>query len=338
MPKNKKEKIYQKPTEEQLQYLRNKSKVLNTQRSTQNWILKFQKYRLDIGLEGVPEDINETSKLEMELCDYFTVAEKEDGSSYSVSSLLAAIQAINRFYNSSTSKIKPVNLCDWQAFPNLWEILDGKIKDLSEKGYSETNGSDLLSIEEIQQILQHEATLKDTLNGLLNWVFFYNAIFLALRGGEHYTLMANHFQKRKDGGFNVFIYKSKTNQRGLKNLDSADKISIPTENSEIIANYKKYFLNRPIDANPEFYLQPIDTKSAQNYEVSTITRHHSLSFLARYERPKDGVQKSALVNLIDTVNSKTNTIAPQPQSTTILPNKDLYHGFKTAQQIYQGKL
>ncbi|CAG8759485.1 15263_t:CDS:2, partial [Racocetra fulgida] len=192
------------------------------------------KYRLDVGLEGVPEDINEASKLKMELCDYFTVTKKEDRSLYSVSSLLAAIWAIKRFYNSN----------------------------LSEKGYSETNGSDSLSIEEIQQILQHEATSKDTPDGLLNRVFFYNAIFIALQSDEHYTLMANHFQKRKNGGFDVFIYKSKTNQHGLKNLGSADKISISTENLEIIANYEKYFLKRLIDADPKFYLQPIDTKSA----------------------------------------------------------------------------
>ncbi|CAG8778338.1 15537_t:CDS:1, partial [Dentiscutata heterogama] len=100
----KKEKIYQKPTKEQLSYLCNKFKVKNTHILTQNWINKFQEYCLDIGLEGAPEDINDTSKLETQLCEYFIMAKKNDGSEYIVLSLLSAIRAINRFYNSNISK------------------------------------------------------------------------------------------------------------------------------------------------------------------------------------------------------------------------------------------
>ncbi|CAG8535587.1 6974_t:CDS:2 [Dentiscutata heterogama] len=118
MPKTKKkEKIYQKPTEEQLSYLRNKSKVKNTYRSTQNWINKFQEYCSDIGLEGAPENIDDTSKLETQLYEYFTVAKKNNRSEYTVSSLLFTIRAINRFYNSNISKVTPVDLCDKKSFP-----------------------------------------------------------------------------------------------------------------------------------------------------------------------------------------------------------------------------
>ncbi|CAG8649427.1 12224_t:CDS:2, partial [Racocetra fulgida] len=40
-----------------------------------------------------------------------------------------------------------------------------------------------------------------------------------------------------------------------------------------------------------------------DYEVSTITRHRSLSGIAHYERPKDGVQQFALNNLIASIDS-----------------------------------
>ncbi|CAG8834600.1 30469_t:CDS:2, partial [Gigaspora margarita] len=180
MPKNNKKKTYQKPTQEQIQYLHNKSKVHNTEKSTLNWIQKFQKYHSDVGLEGAAEEVDNANKLEVQLCEYFTIAEKGDGSPYSVLSLLAAIKAINRFYNLIVSKVRPINLCDRQAFPDLWTVLNSKTKDLSEKGYSETNRSDGLTFEEIRTIL----------------------------------------------------------------------------------NYEKYFLKKPVDANLEFYLYPIGTKTA----------------------------------------------------------------------------
>ncbi|KAF0509126.1 zinc finger mym-type protein 2-like [Gigaspora margarita] len=101
---------------------------------------------VDVRLEGVPEDIDDISKLEIQLCEYFTVAKKSDRSEYTVLSLLSTVRAINRFYNSNVSKVKPVNLYDKKVFSSLWEILDRKTRDLSEKSYGETNGSDSLSL------------------------------------------------------------------------------------------------------------------------------------------------------------------------------------------------
>ncbi|CAG8763873.1 8061_t:CDS:2, partial [Racocetra persica] len=176
-------------------------------------------------------DIDNIQELEVQLCEFFAVAEKDDGSLYLVNSLLAAIQAINRFYNSNISKIKPVNL--------------------------------LIS--------------RDTPEGLLYQVF----------------------KKRKEEGFNVYIYKSKTNQHGLDNLGTADKISIPANNSIIIENYEKYFLKKPVNTNSEFYLHLLGTKSAP--ETSEL--------------------------LLDIQNSQSNMI----------PVTDSYNQFRSAKQIYQVK-
>ncbi|KAF0541493.1 hypothetical protein F8M41_005419 [Gigaspora margarita] len=59
----------------------------------------------------------------------------------------------------------------------------------------------------------------------------------------------------------------------------------------------------PVDANPEFYLYSIGTKTAPDYEVSMITQYRFLSGIARYKRPKDSVQKFALNNLITSIDS-----------------------------------
>ncbi|CAG8745981.1 12452_t:CDS:2, partial [Cetraspora pellucida] len=85
---------------------------------------------------------------------------------------------------------------------------------------------------------------------------------LSLHNEKHYTMTANQFYKRKDSSFDVFIYKSKTNQHGLNNLSSANKILISANNPKIIADYKKSFSKRSVDADLEFYLHPIDIKFA----------------------------------------------------------------------------
>ncbi|CAG8832208.1 11379_t:CDS:2, partial [Gigaspora margarita] len=210
MPKNNKKKTYQKPTQEQIQYLRDKSKVRNTEKSTLNWIQKFQKYRSDVELEGVAEEVDNANELEVQLCEYFTVAEKGDGSPYSVSSLLAAIRAINRFYTRLLAK-----------------------------------SADKISI---------PAENADIIADLKN-IFRKGQLMLILK----------HLQKKT--GINCEERKI-TNQAGRKTLVQR--------------------------------LKDIDTT---DYEVSTITRHRSLSGIARYERPKNDVQQFALNNLITSIDS-----------------------------------
>ncbi|RIB11809.1 hypothetical protein C2G38_2145395 [Gigaspora rosea] len=80
-------------------------------------------------------------------------------------------------------------------------------------------------------------------------------------------------------------------------------------------------------------VQLLKNIGANDYEVSTITRHRSLSGIASYERPKDGVQKSALANLMNAMESNINTKISQNQSPVTLPTKDTYQGFKSARQI-----
>ncbi|CAG8665505.1 14007_t:CDS:2, partial [Cetraspora pellucida] len=59
-----------------------------------------------------------------------------------------------------------------------------------------------------------------------------------------------------DGGIDVRLYKSKTNQRGLDNRDGqAEMISLPNVKT-IIDNYEIYFTKRPATAVTNFYLKP----------------------------------------------------------------------------------
>ena len=88
---------------------------------------------------------------------------------------------------------------------------------------------------------------------LLRWIFFYNAIILGLRGSEHSLIKANNFKKRKNRGFDVYIYHSKTNQRGLNDNGKAEILIIPNQ-INVINDYESYFAKRPISADLQFYL------------------------------------------------------------------------------------
>ena len=94
-------------------------------------------------------------------------------------------------------------------------------------------------------------------------MLFYNALLLGIRGKEHFAFLLEDFKKRDDGGFTVYIYRSKTNQRGaFGNRGKADKILIPY-NEEIIQYYNRYISLRPKNADPEFYLQEMEDEDGE---------------------------------------------------------------------------
>ena len=84
-------------------------------------------------------------------------------------------------------------------------------------------------------IFKHPQLDKSTPEGLLYHVFFRNAIFLLLRGGEHYKLLASNFKKKNDDGFIVCLYELKANQRNINWSEvQADILYISGDDCNII--------------------------------------------------------------------------------------------------------
>jgi hypothetical protein len=161
--------------------------------------------------------------------------------------------------------LKPIDLNDKKAHLDLWHTLNGKIKILLASGYGESNGSDALTINEVQRILSHPQLSKYNPKGLLNRVFFFNALCLGLRGGEHFLLELASFNKKKDfGGYEIKLFRSKTNQRSLESPGVAKTFSIPPI-FDIVESYDTYIAKRPVDADPQFYLHSI--KEKENYSM-----------------------------------------------------------------------
>ncbi|PKK78182.1 hypothetical protein RhiirC2_835244, partial [Rhizophagus irregularis] len=180
-------KKYTLPDQEEIDRLINKSTVLNTKRATTAWLNKFENFRSNVKYIGKCTEVADIHELEVQIQNFIVVMKTKYGEDYKATSINACIDALNRHLNQY-SVIRPLDLKDRRMFPSLWQILDGKLKDITEQGKGEIKGSDSLSLDEVKLMFNSPILSTDTPTGLLKTVFFYNALFLGLRGGEHYIL------------------------------------------------------------------------------------------------------------------------------------------------------
>ncbi|GBB89652.1 hypothetical protein RclHR1_16400004 [Rhizophagus clarus] len=101
----------------------------------------------------------------------------KNGDDYKSTSVNACINALNRHLNQH-SVIRPLDLKGRQMFSDLWQMLDGKLKDIAEQEKREISESDLLSLDEVKLIFNSSILNIDTPIGLLKTVFFTIYYFL----------------------------------------------------------------------------------------------------------------------------------------------------------------
>ncbi|CAG8578072.1 13961_t:CDS:2 [Rhizophagus irregularis] len=143
---------------DEINYFKNKPRVVNIDKPTENWVHQFENFCEKAGFTGKSIDITYRKELESQTCSFITVMKTNS----------------------------------------------------AEQGKANVQGV----VEECKKILYSPALNIDIPTGLLKKSFL-NALFLALRGGEHYSLQYSHFKFRANGqGFDVNIPQSKTNQRG----------------------------------------------------------------------------------------------------------------------------
>nr|CAG8575819.1 7771_t:CDS:2 [Entrophospora candida] len=235
-----------------LRQLRNSGRVQATHNSTKSWInIKvLELFRADVGYSKKIEEIDDKNILEDQLSKFILAMKKIDRTPYHASSIQ------NSFYLFN-------------------ETLNGKLKTLTSKGLDEHNEADGLTLQEVRMILSHPSFQKTTPEGFSRHIFVYNSILLALRGGEHRTLKINNFLKRCDGGIDIQLFKSKTNQRGLDNPEAqAEVISLPNI-KDIINDYEFYFTKRSTTTPANFYLKPcqVDNDAGLDFSHQHISNH-----------------------------------------------------------------
>ncbi|CAG8749185.1 975_t:CDS:1, partial [Funneliformis caledonium] len=149
------------------------------------------KFRLDVKYQGLIEEITTKEELENQLCCFIHSIKKQDGTEYHASSVNNCLYTLNRHLNEKSTLPKLINILDKKVYYKLWQVFNGKVKNLANQGLAEHTGSIGFTEEEILHIMNHPIMTGDTPTGLLYWVFFFNAILLGLRGGEHFNLQYN---------------------------------------------------------------------------------------------------------------------------------------------------
>ena len=226
--------------QEKLNFYRQKAMVPNTERSTRNWIAKFEEFCKSCNYTTSFEEIIDSKLIEQQVCEYIAQMTKKTSGEYKANSVKQAVDAINR-HLVKVSPIRGINLHDKYEFSDLFTVLHGKMKDLQEKGFGEKEGSMALTAQQVQKILTDDFLNPNTPEGFLYRVFFRIATNFAFRGGEHYNLHVDQFQFLSNGSLLFCHYRSKNNQRGIEG-GAAQNIHL-SPNSESANDIKNICLN-----------------------------------------------------------------------------------------------
>ncbi|GBC04743.1 hypothetical protein RclHR1_05840004 [Rhizophagus clarus] len=190
---------------------------------------------------------------------------------------------------SSFTYISQINLYDKYIFPDLHDVLHGKLRDLQEHDFGETLGSVAINSQQIHQILHHPKITTDNPEGLLYHVFFRLSIILAMREGEHYQLKISQFKSNENGGLKFFRYISKNNQRGiqgeLRNCSSLTAIQL--QNPQYCGFDKSIAAPSLPSADENFYLQPNNTSWLETniwYKTDHIGKNKLGNFMKKIGR------------------------------------------------------
>ncbi|CAB4494787.1 unnamed protein product [Rhizophagus irregularis] len=240
-------KKYTLPDQEEIDRLLKKSTVLNTKRATTTWLNKFENFRNSVKYIGKCTEVADIHELEVQIQNFIIVMKTNNGEDYKATSINACIDALNRHLNQY-SVIRPLDLKDRRMFPDLWQILDGKLKDIAKQGKAEVCGSDSLSLDEVKLI--------------------FNSPILNIESPT---------AKVDGSGIEVCIPRSKTNQRGMEG-GTGDILKIPNH-PQIISVYEKYFANRPVNASPHFYLQEYTDENDGTKQATLVKRECEIFYM-----------------------------------------------------------
>ncbi|CAI2164479.1 8386_t:CDS:1, partial [Funneliformis geosporum] len=105
--------------------------------------------------QGLIEDENTKHELEEQLCNFIFAMKKQDDSEYHTSSVNNCLFAINCYLNDKSVLQKPINIMDKEKFYRLWQVFNGKVKNLANQELREHNGSKGFTKEELLMIIDH---------------------------------------------------------------------------------------------------------------------------------------------------------------------------------------
>ncbi|CAB5386218.1 unnamed protein product [Rhizophagus irregularis] len=214
LSKSSNKETFDRPCIETLQKYVSSAKPKNTNKNTRLWVSRFESFVNDTQPNIDLMTLYDKKAIAMLLCEFIIVIQTKDKKEYKANSLYNGICAINRFYQEMFKDREPFNIHEDFEFRIVRDTLHTRMIELEEINNGEYNGADPLTDEEMVKIFEHPDISSNSPDGLLRRVFLWVGCCTARRGGSYHSIMASHFKKRDDGGYNIVTIHDKTHQGG----------------------------------------------------------------------------------------------------------------------------
>ncbi|PKC00755.1 hypothetical protein RhiirA5_427735 [Rhizophagus irregularis] len=183
-----------------------------------------------------------------------------------------------------------INLHDKYEFPDLWTVLNGKMKYLQKNRFDKKEGLMALSAQQVQEILADEFLNPST-----------------PEGKEYHGLYVDQFHSPPDGSLIFCQYRSKNNQRGIER-SSVQDIHLPS-NSE----YKKTHCGVNRVGN---FMKDIGKSVKVDLLPGILTNHSGCKTVAQILQDAD-VPKDAIMEVIGHKKPSRSSILDDSTNTNI---------------------
>ncbi|PKY34503.1 hypothetical protein RhiirB3_498880 [Rhizophagus irregularis] len=252
---------FDRPCIETLQKYVSSAKPKNTNKNTRLWVSRFESFVNDTQPNIDLMTLYDKKAIAMLLCEFIIVIQTKDKKEYKANSLYNGICAINWFYQEMFKDREPFNIHEDFEFRIVRDTLHTRMIELEEINNGEYNGADPLTDEEMVKIFEHPDISSNSPDGLLRRVFLWVGCCTARRGGSYHSIMASHFKKRDDGGYNIVPIHDKTHQGGYYYQTNSNQQPVhiipPDEPGTYGAchDIRKYLSLRPNNAEENFFLR-----------------------------------------------------------------------------------
>ncbi|GET04155.1 zinc finger MYM-type protein 2-like [Rhizophagus clarus] len=312
LSKSSNKETFDRPCIETLQKYVSSAKPKNTNKNTRLWVSRFESFVNDTQPNIDLMTLYDKKAIAMLLCEFIIVIQTKDKKEYKANSLYNGICAINRFYQEIFKDREPFNIHEDFEFRIVRDTLHTRMIELEEINNGEYNGADPLTDEEMVKIFEHPDISSNSPDGLLRRVFLWVDCCTARRGGSYHSIMASHFKKRDDGGYNIVTIHDKTHQGGYYHQTNSNQQPVhiipPDEPGTYGAchDIRKYLSLRPNNAEENFFLR-INKDIKENWystfhlgldsqAIMNVTLHWSIAGLNAY-RTQNEKQKLDIAKL-----------------------------------------
>jgi hypothetical protein len=146
---------FQEPDSDVLDAFKACNENAQTRKSTATWVTKWQKYKVDAGIEAADIELSDTGVC-WHLQSLFIQLKKTDGSDYLATSVKIGLGGLARHFAKPENGRRDI----WNSKPfidNLISTFDRKMKDLQQAGKIGNNSAPMIEPAQLQAMLDSPA-------------------------------------------------------------------------------------------------------------------------------------------------------------------------------------